>query len=268
MTSAAQRPPLDHGRLASPGRPWRAVEVAAESPSTNADLAARAAAGERPGLVLVAEHQSAGRGRLDRVWVTPPRAALTFSALVRPRAVAPERWPWLPLLTGVAVADGVRRATGLEAAVKWPNDVLVGDRKLAGILVQRVEQPDGPAAVLGVGVNVSSSAEELPVRTATSLVLEGVPAPDRTALLLAVLASLGEAYTSWSDAHGDPEAGLSAAYDAVCTTLGRDVLVLLPEGEEVRGRATGIDPGGRLRVVTGSGERVLGAGDVVHVRVT
>ncbi|MDX6302770.1 MAG: BirA family transcriptional regulator, partial [Nocardioidaceae bacterium] len=112
---------MDRAALATwPGAGrWR-VEVLEESPSTNAALASRARAGEAPGLVLVAEHQTAGRGRLDRAWVTPPRAALTFSLLVSPVEVPLPRWPWLPLLTGVAVVDGVREATGVETSLKWP----------------------------------------------------------------------------------------------------------------------------------------------------
>jgi BirA family biotin operon repressor/biotin-[acetyl-CoA-carboxylase] ligase len=116
------------------GSRW-SVELLAESPSTNAVVAARARAGTAEGLVVVADHQTAGRGRLDRTWVTPPRSALTFSVLLTPDRVPVARWPWLPLLAGVAVVAGVRRATGLGGALKWPNDVLLGESKLAGILV-------------------------------------------------------------------------------------------------------------------------------------
>ena len=131
--------------------------------------------------MVVAEHQTAGRGRLDRSWETPPRAALTFSVLLRP-SVGPEQWPWLPLLTGYAVGTALRDA-GFDAGVKWPNDVLIGDLKVAGILVERVDTPTGPAAVLGVGLNVSTTAEELPVPTATSLALAARrrPGPDDAA---------------------------------------------------------------------------------------
>ena len=145
--------------------------------------------------MVVAEHQTAGRGRLDRSWETPPRAALTFSVLLRP-TVGPAQWPWLPLLTGYAVAGALRDA-GFDAGVKWPNDVLVGDLKVAGILVERVDTPTGPAAVLGVGLNVSTTAEELPVPTATSLALAAGDAPTGRRCWLALLRRLREEYDAW-----------------------------------------------------------------------
>lgn len=246
----------------APGGTWR-VEVLEESPSTNAAVVERARAGEPAGLVVVTEHQTAGRGRLDRVWVTPPRAALTFSLLVTPDAVPVARWPWLPLLAGLAVTEGVRRATGLEATLKWPNDVLVDGGKVAGILVERVERAGGAAAVVGVGLNVSSTRAELPVPTATSLELSGAAAVDRSALLVAVLDSFSRLYDGWVGAAGQ---GLRPSYVRVCTTIGREVRVDLPTGEPLRGRAVDVDADGRLLVDDGTRVHVLGAGDVVHVR--
>lgn len=259
------RPPLDSDRLAEAG-PDLAVEVLDVAASTNAVVADRARAGAAEGLVVVAEHQTAGRGRLARTWETPPRAALTFSVLLRPR-VSPEQWPWLPLLTGYAVGAALRDA-GFDAGVKWPNDVLIGDLKVAGILVERVDTPTGAAAVLGVGLNVSTTAAELPVPTATSLALaggSGDEVPDRTALLLALLARLREEYDAWQRGEGD----LRAAYTRACVTVGRDVRVDLPGGDTLRGRATGLDAGGRLTVrpEAGSAETAVGAGDVVHARL-
>jgi len=265
------RPPLEPASVATTvadlaGSRWT-VEVLAESPSTNAVLAARARADVVEGLVVVADHQTAGRGRLDRVWVTPPRSALTFSVLLAPDRVPVARWPWLPLLAGVAVVEGVRRATGLGCALKWPNDVLLGDAKLAGILVERVERPGGAAAVVGVGLNVSTTSAELPVETATSLVLGGADEVDRAELLGHVLAALGEEYDAWRAAAGDATGRLRTSYLGVCDTVGRDVRVALPDGTTLAGRATGIDAEGRLEVRTDAGgTTVLGAGDVVHVR--
>ena len=211
--------------------------------------------------MVVAEHQTAGRGRLDRTWETPPRAALTFSLLLRPTVTGAD-WPWLPLLTGYSLGAALREA-GHDAAVKWPNDVLIGDLKVAGILVERVDTPAGPAAVLGVGLNVSTTADELPVPTATSLELAGGEVTDRTGLLLAVLRRLREEYDAWQAGAVD----LRAAYTRACATIGRDVRVDLPGGDTLTGRATGIDAGGRLTVRTASGETAVGAGDVVHVRL-
>jgi BirA family biotin operon repressor/biotin-[acetyl-CoA-carboxylase] ligase len=155
--------------------------------------------------------------------------------------------------------------------VKWPNDVLIGDRKLVGILVERVETPAGPAAVLGVGLNVSLTADELPVPTATSLALESGAqsgeGPDRTHLLVELLRSLREAYDAWQAGGEDATGRLRSSYAAACVTVGRDVRVDLPGGRVLTGRATSIDDAGRLVVLTQDGETVVvGAGDVVHVR--
>ncbi|MEI5672177.1 MULTISPECIES: biotin--[acetyl-CoA-carboxylase] ligase [unclassified Nocardioides] len=261
------RPSLDRallGALAPDRVPGVSVEVVDELTSTNAEVVARARAGAPEGLVVVAEHQTAARGRLDRVWETPPRSALLFSVLLRP--TAPTRsWPWLPLLTGYAV-DKALKARGYDAGVKWPNDVLIGEKKVAGILVERVETPDGPAAVVGVGLNVLLDADELPVPTATSLVLEGEETPDRSDLLVDLLSTFREAYDAWQAGGDLGGMRLLESYSAACVTLGRDVRVELPGGEALVGRAASIDPGGRLVVDGPDGETPVGAGDVVHVR--
>lgn len=267
---ASGRPPLDAGAVtgALAGTRWR-PEVLAASPSTNAVVAARLRDGEPEGLVVVADHQTAGRGRLDRSWVTPAGAALTFSVLLRPDAVPVARWPWLPLLTGVAVAEGVRRTVGLDVALKWPNDVVAGESKVSGILVERVEGPGGAGAVVGVGLNVSQAADELPVETATSLELASAAPVDRVPLLAGVLGALADRYDAWSRAGGGSDLGtddLHPAYTALCDTIGRPVRVQLPGGETVTGEAVGVDREGRLLVSTSRGVRALGAGDVVHVR--
>jgi BirA family transcriptional regulator, biotin operon repressor / biotin---[acetyl-CoA-carboxylase] ligase len=257
------RPRLDEAALAALA-PDLAVEVLETATSTNAVAADRARHGADEGLVVVAEHQTAGRGRLDRSWEAPPRSSLTFSLVLRPRVPAAD-WPWLPLLTGHTVAKALR-AAGHDAGVKWPNDVLLGERKVAGILVERVETPAGPAAVVGVGLNVSLTAEELPVPTATSLAIASDAAPDRTALLVSLLLALRAAYDAWQAGGPEGTRRLRASYAAACVTVGRDVLVELPSGDPLTGRATGVDAGGRLVVLSDGGETVVGAGDVVHVR--
>jgi BirA family biotin operon repressor/biotin-[acetyl-CoA-carboxylase] ligase len=254
---ADSRPPIDLGGRAQ-GR-WR-VEVVEETASTNADVAGRFRSGEQEGLVLVAEHQTAGRGRLGREWVTPARSSLTVSFLLVPDHVPAERWPWLPLLTGVAAASAVRRVTGVEVSLKWPNDVLAGNQKLGGILLERVEHAGSPAAVVGIGLNCSQTADELPVAEATSLRTATGEQVDRSALLLALVEELGSGYDEWQ-AGGD----LRMAYLALCTTPGQDVRVAVPGGE-VSGQAVDVDEAGRLVVRTEAGEERLGAGDVVYVR--
>jgi BirA family biotin operon repressor/biotin-[acetyl-CoA-carboxylase] ligase len=266
---SARRPPLDKARLSGSGEglpPELTVEVVDEAASTNRLVAERARAGAEEGLVVVAEHQTAGRGRLDRTWETPARSSLTFSVLLRPEVV-PAHWPWLPLLTGYAVAKALR-AAGFAADVKWPNDVLVRGRKVAGILVERVDSPTGAAAVVGIGLNVDQDDAELPVETATSLALEAGshPVPDRTDLLLTLLSTLHEAYAAWVAGGEDGTARLRASYAAACATVGEDVRVDLPSGEVLTGRATGVDADGRLEVQGPDGTVQVGAGDVVHVR--
>lgn len=265
----ANRPPLDRETLAASSS-WR-FEVVEESPSTNAEVAARFRDGERPGFALVAEHQTAGRGRLDRSWVTPARSALTVSFLLDPAGVPVARWPWLPLLAGVAVAEAVRRSApdvAAGVALKWPNDVLVsdprGDRKLAGVLLERVEADGRAAAVVGIGLNVSQTRAELPVPEATSLAAEGA-AVDRTALLLLLADELAARAAAWTGAGGQPDQ-VRASYLRLCRTVGRTVRVQLPGQESLEGEAVDVDADGRLVLRTAAGRRRVGAGDVVHVR--
>jgi BirA family transcriptional regulator, biotin operon repressor / biotin---[acetyl-CoA-carboxylase] ligase len=264
------RPPLDvsalERALTGPGSGWTRVEVVEEAGSTNSVLAAQARAGSQPGAVLVAEHQTGGRGRLGRVWASPPRSGLTFSVLLEPSGVPAERWPWIPLLAGLAVAEGVRRVTDLDVSLKWPNDLLVDDRKLAGILSERVETPASSVAVVGVGLNVTLRQDELPTPEATSLLLESARTTDRTVVLRETLRVLDRLFRAWTADHGDPGTGLLESYLRRCSTLGRQVSVALPAGGSLAGEAVRVDDSGRLVVRTDAGERAVGAGDVVHVR--
>jgi BirA family transcriptional regulator, biotin operon repressor / biotin---[acetyl-CoA-carboxylase] ligase len=269
---APRRLPLSEAALTEqivrPGGLWREVSVIPRTGSTNADLVARAGGGAPEGLVLAAEEQTAGRGRLGRSWLSPPHAALTFSLLVRPMGVPPARRGWLPLLAGVATATAVRRVSGLGAVLKWPNDVLLGPRKLGGILTEQ----SGDAVVIGIGLNVSAARDELPAATslaATSLLLEGSASLDRGLLLSRILAEAERWYLAWRGTAppGDPEtSGLRAAYLRLCATVGRDVRVELPAGTVSAGLATGLDADGRLIVSTPAGPLAVGAGDVRHVR--
>lgn len=264
------RPPLNAAALRrallTPGSLWTRVDVVAESRSTNAALAEQAAAGAPSGRVLIAEHQTAGRGRLDRIWTAPSRSGLTLSVLVRPHDVAVARWTWLPLLAGLAVAAAVRREAGVPAAVKWPNDVVVDDRKLAGVLVERVESHgSSPAAIIGMGVNVSLRPDELPVPTATSIAAEQGETTDRTVLVRALLRALEGLLGDWQQSNGGG-GGLHKAYVDACTTVGQRVKVLRPAAEPIEGDAVGIDTSGRLLVRTVTGLVAVGAGDVVHLR--
>ncbi len=251
-----------------PASGWREVRVVASTGSTNADLAELAPLGEPGGLVLVAEEQTEGRGRLGRTWSAPAGSGLTFSVLLRP-ARDPAQLGWLPLLAGVAVAEAVRTVAGVPAGLKWPNDVVVDGarsaRKVAGILAERVSG----AVVVGVGINVTMRADQLPVPTATSLLLEGARTLDAAVLLDVVLARLAERYSVWdsSSTNDSPaDAELHQAYRALCSTLGRPVRAELPGGTVVEGDASDVDDYGRLLVRTGTGITAVGAGDVLHLR--
>jgi BirA family transcriptional regulator, biotin operon repressor / biotin---[acetyl-CoA-carboxylase] ligase len=269
--SDLERPALDGPALSAAlirdSALWRSLEVVQEIGSTNAALVAAAAADEPEGTVLVAEHQVAGRGRLDRVWTSPPRAGLTVSFLLRPDVPAARRG-WLPLLTGVALAEAVGAVTGVRASLKWPNDLLALDgRKLAGILAESHSSPTHPTAVVvGVGLNVSTTAAELP-DAATSLSRVTGATVDRAPVLLGFLRAVERRYRQWTAALGDPvSSGLARDYLAWSSTVGADVVVSLPDGSTLEGTATAVDWDGRLVLATPEGKVELASGDVRHVR--
>ncbi|MFF7179560.1 biotin--[acetyl-CoA-carboxylase] ligase [Streptomyces sp. NPDC008121] len=269
--SDLDRPPLNAAALRRalllPDGLWTSLDVVPTTGSTNSDLAARA--GDLPeGAVLVAEEQTAGRGRLDRDWVAPARSGIFVSVLLRPD-VPVHRWGWLPLLTGVAAATGLAKAAGADLSLKWPNDLLVSvggeERKTGGILAERAGE-DG--VVLGLGINVTLREDELPVPAAGSLLLANAVSTDRDTLLRAVLRSLEQWYGEWVRAGGDPErSGLQAAYAAGCATFGRRVRAELPGERMLEGEAVAVDGDGRLVVATeGGGTEAVSAGDIVHLR--
>ena len=248
--------------LTRDSRLWRSLEVVEEIGSTNAALVAAAATDAPEGTVLVAEHQVAGRGRLDRVWTSPPRAGLTVSFLLRPDVPAARR-AWLPLLTGVALAEAVLDVTGVRSSLKWPNDLLAVDGlKLAGILAEST----GTAVVVGVGLNVNTTTAELP-DTGTSLSRVLGTTVDRGPVLLAFLRGVERRYKQWTDVLGDPvSSGLAQDYLGWSSTVGAEVAVSLPDGSILEGTAQAVDWDGRLVVSTAQGTVELAAGDVRHVR--
>jgi BirA family biotin operon repressor/biotin-[acetyl-CoA-carboxylase] ligase len=239
--------------------------------STNVDLvkAASASPEQWPHLsVVLTTDQRAGRGRLDRAWTTPPGTGLAVSVLVRvPDLPAPAR-AWIPLVAGAAMTRAVieqLRGTGHTAALKWPNDVLLDGGKLSGILAE-VVPADPEAVVIGAGVNTRMTRADLPVETATSFTATGLDV-DEDRLLADYLVALDAQLRALALAHGDAAAsGVLGEIEALCSTLGSDVVVSLPDGAQLRGRAQRIDPGGRLVVVSGDVETAVSAGDVVHVR--
>ncbi|MFI6727524.1 biotin--[acetyl-CoA-carboxylase] ligase [Streptomyces sp. R-74717] len=282
--SDLDRPPLNvpalRRGLLRPGGLWTSLDVVETTGSTNSDLARRAAAGLAEGTVLIAEEQTAGRGRLDRTWTAPARSGLFFSVFVTPGDIPVQRWGWLPLLAGVATATGLARAAGVDTALKWPNDLLVTipkdsdklrpgetplgeERKAGGILAERA----GNGVVVGIGLNVSLRTDELPAPTAASLALAGAVSTDRETLLRGVLRSLEHWYGQWRAADGDAAAsGLQEAYTAGCATLGRTVRAQLPGDRTLTGEAVAIDGDGRLILSTDDGLQPVSAGDIVHLR--
>lgn len=256
------RAPALREELTGPGRFWRFLEVLEETGSTNSDLTARAAAGEDvDGVVLIAEHQTAGRGRMGRQWSAAPHSQVAMSVGVGARDVPTASWGWLSLAAGVAVVDAVAAVTGVEARLKWPNDVLVDGAKLAGILAE----VSGRVIVVGIGLNVTLHGDEVGESGATSLLDLGVDAPDRTRLAAEMLLQLGRRISNWRGAGGADDE-LRADYRRSCLTIGSPVRATLPGGDTVEGQATAVDDQGRLCITVGTETVEVAAADVVQLR--
>lgn len=257
-------PPADPTRiraLLGPAVRWADIACVDETGSTNKDLAAAARGGATMDRVLVADHQTAGRGRFDRRWVSPQGSSLSVSALFRPTRPGRE-WGWLSILVGMAATEAIAGAIGEgRVSLKWPNDVLVDGLKVCGILSERVEAPGGPAAVVGIGINTHLGADELPVPTATSLLLAGFDV-DKSVIVAGLLASLEQLLALW-EGGGD----VRDAYRVQCSSIGRRLRVIVDPETSLSGVGTDIDEQGRLVVrLDEGGERAFAAGDVVHLR--
>jgi BirA family biotin operon repressor/biotin-[acetyl-CoA-carboxylase] ligase len=243
---------------------WRHLRAVTETGSTNADLLAQAAEGEDiAGSVLLAEFQTAGRGRHGRAWTAPPRSQIAMSVGVDVRDVPTDAWGWLPLLTGVAVVETLRGQYGVEAGLKWPNDVLVDTGKLAGILAEAA----GPVSVVvvGLGLNVSLTVDEAPDPAATSLAILGYGDVDRTELAATLLRTLSARVKSWR-AHGGADPRLRSDYLRYSRTIGTRVRALLPGDAKLEGSAFAVDDIGRLLIDDGTQTVAISAGDITHLR--
>ena len=230
---------------------WR-VSVVDVTASTQSDLVKRVQAGKaKPGDVIAANYQSAGRGRMSRTFDAPKNSALLFSFHIKPTRTKND-WGWISLIAGVAVAQVL---TDYKATVKWPNDILINDKKVSGLISEIAE--DG--IVLGIGINVGMTAEELPVLTATSLAIEGVQGIDRNQLLCEVLAQFEKLFMAWDS--GDDS--IIELYKSLSSTLGTKVQIHYPNELIEKGIAVDISAGGELILDTG---RHVQAGDVVHLR--
>lgn len=245
-----------------------------ETGSTSDDVAALAAAGHPEGVVVFAESQSRGRGRRGNQWVAPPSANLLFSLLLRPED-PPILWRRLTHLCALALCEAVDELTGLRCAIKWPNDVLVGSRKIAGILVESAAGPgstpghgDEPRGfvVAGIGLNVNMTAADLPrdLRdAASSLHIETGRHLDRTRTAIAVLRALNRHYPA---SLPDPRFARSLEQvRARSSLLGRPVTALVAGGREARGTVVDLGPDGELVLRGDDGSLVhLASADLVR----
>lgn len=295
MFDESSRPALRESELRAalidvPNAQYTDLDVVGEIGSTNAELLERAAWGAADRTVLIAEHQTTGRGRMGRSWEAPARAQLAFSILIRPGDIHPDLLGWLPLVTGLGVRDALVSYAGVEAVLKWPNDVQVGDplsdsgaKKIAGILVEMTTVPAKgqyalrlPALVVGVGLNVSLMPYEFPRPDVTSVDIERAyhdkEPIDRSKLLIALLESLARRHNEWRDCDRGSASAISrtlfSEYIDACDTVGRRVRVILPGNKERRGQAVRVDRSGRLVVVddVDGQEFAVAAGDIEHLR--
>jgi BirA family biotin operon repressor/biotin-[acetyl-CoA-carboxylase] ligase len=234
-------------------------------PSTNTELARLASDGAAEGLAIVAEEQTAGRGRLQRAWSSPKGAGLYFSILLRPR-MATDQWPLITLMAALAVGDALSEAAGARTDIKWPNDLLSSERKICGILAEAIETPVGRAVILGIGINLTQSAFPPELRhVATSVKEVTGRQPDREAILASLLRSLARWYSLLQEAAGR-EKIVAAWSNRSSYATGK--LVQVNNGDEVwQGTTCGVEPDGALRLRIANGEiRLVRAGDVQSLR--
>lgn len=257
--------------LVAPTGPYAALSMVPSTGSTNADLIAAAVGGAADRTVLIAEEQTAGRGRRSRQWVSPASVGVYLSVLLRPDGVPSARLGGLAVVAGVALVRAARQL-GVEAVLKWPNDLLAGPEgaKCAGVLSEAA--PGDSGVVVGMGLNVRPLPVEVPPGPgglpAISLAEAGANTDDRTVVLGSLLAEFAQLEAAWRQAGGDLElAGALAAYREYCVTLGRRIRIELPDRAERHGVALDIAPGGELVVRGDDGtETTMSAGDVVHLR--
>ena len=247
------RAPLDQSQItASLSQYWR-VSVLDLTTSTQDDLTKKISAGDaRNGDVIVANFQSAGRGRLDRTFLAPASTALLFSIYLTPQRSQTE-WGFLPLLAGLSITETLNTINPV-LSIKWPNDLLINEKKLGGI-ISRIE---GNGVVIGIGINVSMKKEELPVPTATSLGLEGFSNLDRNHLLSLILSAIESDFTQW-----DLGNSLVARYQGLSASIRSDLRIELPGGREIQSKGLSVDELGRLHLEDG---QTVSVGDVIHLR--
>ena len=251
---SAPRAPLDKSIIASEISQYWRVSVVDLTTSTQNDLADLVNSSlAKSGELIAAEFQSAGRGRLDRTFEAPHQSALLFSFYLEPKRSAGD-WSFISFLAAISMQEVISNFLDQPVTLKWPNDILICEKKVAGILAQQA----GNGVIIGIGLNVSMSAEELPVPTATSLLLAGSKQLDRNYLLVEFVNNFQQKFIQWEVGHD-----FVTDYQKVSATIGREIEVEVPGRESVSGMAQSISPQGAL--ILGDGT-AINVGDVVHLR--
>lgn len=235
-------------------------------PSTNNEVARLAAQGAEDGLGVVADEQTAGRGRMQRTWVSPKGAGLYFSILLRPE-ISMDRWPLVTFMAAVAVAEALQESCSLSTDIKWPNDLLAGERKICGILAEVIDTDSQKAIVLGIGINLTSQAfpQEL-VGRAISVAEATDRRPDREAILKALIASLARWYALMHEDGGAER--MLAVWASRSSYVEGKVVQVINGDETVIGVTRGLELDGALRLETPNGAiTIVRAGDVTNLRV-
>ena len=234
-------------------------------PSTNTELARLASEGAEEGLSIVADEQTAGRGRLQRAWSSPKGAGLYFSVLLRPD-IPLDHWPLITFLAALAVGDALNETGGVETDIKWPNDLLSGERKICGILAEAIETSSGRAVIVGIGINLTQAAFPSELReVATSVAQASGREPERETIIAALLRALSRWYSLLHEPGGREK--IVAAWSSR-SSFATGKLVQVTNGDEVwLGTTCGVEHDGALRLETGNGEvKLVRAGDVSSVR--
>jgi BirA family biotin operon repressor/biotin-[acetyl-CoA-carboxylase] ligase len=236
-------------------------------PSTNSELARLALEGAAEGLCIVADEQTAGRGRLQRQWLSPSGSGLYFSILLKPD-IEQRVWPLITLMAAVAVHDALRKICEVEFDIKWPNDIIIRDKKVCGILAETIETDDGRAVVLGIGINLAPTALPVELRgTAISIEEATGIVVDRDVILPTLIEKLAQYYELLQTTHGDSQ--ILNEWCSRSTYAGGKLVRVSASNEFIHGFTRGLEADGALRVETREGEiKVVRAGDVIQVRPT
>ena len=249
------RTPLDEAEINSRVTPYWRVSVVELTGSTQNDLLQLVESNNAlDGQVIATEFQSDGRGRLDRTFQAPAQSALLFSFYIKPRNQRSE-WGFIPLIAGLSLVRAITTIdTAMNVSLKWPNDLIINEKKCAGIIAQTTNE----GIVIGIGLNVSMTPNELPVSTATSLAIEGSTITDRDLLLSHLLNTFAELFEAWEEG-----SELLDEYASASSTIGKKVRIELPGGENLEATVARISHTGELVLDDG---RHVSAGDVIHLR--